>query len=89
MLVGVRILLKTGHFSEAFRSHETSISLFVSLSYIYPLKDKYRRVAEIGQKITFLQVHYAKMQLKMQNFDFFKNSSFKIENILAEYYYRI
>ena len=85
--VGVRFPFKNGHFSEAFQSHETPLFLFVSLSYICPIKDKWRRVAEMGQKITFLYVYYAKVQSKMQNFDFFKNGSFKIKNILAEYWY--
>ena len=42
-----------------------------------------RTVTELGQKITFLYVYYAKIGQKIENFDLFKNPSFKIENLLA------
>ena len=58
--VGVRILFKNGHFSAAFLSHETSLSVIGFLSSICPINAKYRRVPEMGQKFTFIKFYLPK-----------------------------
>ena len=79
----VRILLKNGHFSAVFSSYGTSLSECIFKSYECPVKEELRTVTELGQKITFLYVYYAKTRQKIADFDLFKNPSFKIENLLA------
>ena len=54
---GVRILKKIGTFSTAVNSHKTSFAVYVSVSYISPIKVKYRRVPEIDQKIIFIKFY--------------------------------
>ena len=55
--VEVRILFKNGNFSTAVNSHETFLSVLEKLSFICPIKEEYRRVPELGQKMVFINFY--------------------------------